>query len=79
MRPSPVAVLWTERMAQCVKCASETQLYDRGVPICPACIDSLDAKATEATVPESGRFDENPTFGAGRDIGGNNSKTRKAI
>jgi len=31
-------------MAKCVRCGAETELFDRGVPICPACVDSMEAK-----------------------------------
>jgi len=31
-------------MAKWVKCGVETELFDRGVPICPACVDPMEAK-----------------------------------
>jgi hypothetical protein len=27
-------------MAQCLQCNAETELYDRGIPICPKCVDT---------------------------------------
>jgi len=31
-------------MAECVYCRAETQLYDRGLPICPKCSDAPEVK-----------------------------------
>jgi hypothetical protein len=31
-------------MAKCAKCGAETELFDRGVPICTACSDAMEAK-----------------------------------
>jgi len=31
-------------MAQCIRCGKETELYEAGVPICPACIDQRERK-----------------------------------
>jgi hypothetical protein len=31
-------------MAKCIKCGADTQLFDRGVPICLACSDAMEAK-----------------------------------
>ena len=34
-------------MAQCSQCKTETQLYDRGTPICPNCSDSREGKKSQ--------------------------------
>jgi hypothetical protein len=31
-------------IAKCIKCGTETKLYDRGVAICTSCFDALEAK-----------------------------------
>jgi uncharacterized Zn ribbon protein len=31
-------------MAQCSRCNSETELYDNGAPVCPACDDAKSGK-----------------------------------
>lgn len=31
-------------MAKCKRCGKETELYDSGVPMCPACVDERDNK-----------------------------------
>jgi len=42
-------------MSKCIKCGTETKLYDRGVAICPNCADLLEAKANRPVVEESPR------------------------
>jgi hypothetical protein len=31
-------------MAHCIRCGTETELYEYGVPMCTACIDERDRK-----------------------------------
>jgi len=31
-------------MAKCTRCGKETELYEAGIPICPACIDEREGK-----------------------------------
>ena len=32
-------------MAKCTRCGKETELYEAGIPICPACIDEREGKS----------------------------------
>jgi hypothetical protein len=34
-------------MAQCSQCKTETELHDRGIPICPSCSDSREGKTPQ--------------------------------
>jgi len=35
----------TNPMAKCTKCGAETKLFDRGVAICPKCLDLQESKS----------------------------------
>jgi len=42
-------------MAKCIKCGTETKLYDRGVAICTSCSDALDAERKLPVTASSGQ------------------------
>ena len=38
-------------MAQCSQCKTETELYDRGIPVCPSCSDARQNKTSSKQQP----------------------------
>jgi hypothetical protein len=42
-------------MAKCIKCGTETKLFDRGVAICTSCSDALEARRNLPITESSGQ------------------------